>query len=112
MEMIREAIKRAHPLCRLVVAACGLALAVSVGILSTAARTPYYSQNSVTWHISKASRMNESARHGATRVQKTEIRSQEAVEPVAAARWPEESPPRTFPVALQAHHFRAPPVLS
>jgi len=110
--MFSEALKRAHPLCRFVFAAGVVAVVVGVLALSTATRRPYHSQNSVTWHISKASRMSESASHHSTRVKKTETRSLEAVEPVVAARWPEETPRRTFPVAIRARHFRSPPVLS
>jgi hypothetical protein len=110
--MFREAIKRAHLLCRLGVAVSVLVAAVSVVVLSTAARRPYRSQNGVTWHISKASRMNVSACHRPTRVQKVEIWSLKAVEVLAAPRSPEEAPARTLPVAIRAHHFRAPPLLS
>lgn len=110
--MLREAIKRAHPLCRSVFAVGVVLIVVGVVALSTASRRPYHSQSGVTWHISKASRMSQSASHHSTRVQKTETRSLEAVEPVVAARWPEETPRRTFPVAIRARHFRSPPVLS
>ena len=112
LEMLREAIKRAHPLCRLVFAAGVVVIVVGVVTLSTATRRPYYSQASVTWHMSKASRMSESAPQGLVHALKTEPRSDERVEPKAAARWPEQPPRRTFPAAIQAHHFRSPPVLS
>jgi hypothetical protein len=112
LEILRETIKRGHPLWRFGVAAGVVMVVVGVLALSTATRRPYSSQNSVTWHIAKASRMNLSACHEPTRAQKAEIRGLEAVEPVAAARWPEETSPCTLPVAIRVHHFRSPPVLS
>lgn len=112
LEMFNEAIKRAHPLCRFVIAVGVIVIVVGVVALSTAARGPYHSQSSATWHISKASRMSPSASRHSTRVQKTETRTREAVKPMVAARWPEETPRRTIPVAIQVHHFRSPPVLS
>ena len=112
LEMLRQTMMRAHPLCRLGVASAVVLVAMTLGALSTATRMPYHNQNTVTWHVSKASRMSQSASQASTRVPKAETRRLEAVEPEAAAPWPRQILRRTFPPAIRAHHFRSPPVLS
>lgn len=110
--MLRDTWKRAHPLYRCCVTAAALVVLVGVVALSTASRKPYLSQNSVTWHTSKASRMIASACREPNQVQKTEVRNSAIVESPATAARPEATPPRILPVAFRVDHPRSPPVLA
>ena len=110
--MLLEKLRHVRPLCRYCVAAGVVMVVVGVVVLSAAARRPCRSQSSITWHTTKASRMNESTRPVSARVQETEVRKRPALEPLPPAVWPEEDPPRVLPAAFQVYQFRSPPALA